>query len=300
MLTLSGCLLHSRKWALVGMFSSLSKDVTTLALDSSEVALLLFGLLLVVGLVGEYAESERWKKYVKAFEMLVILGVAGELLADAGVFTFSARLQSLSDVEVARLKVAAESANATAKQFESQIAEANSKADSARTNAESFRLDIAKANERAAKAEVRAAEANLELTKLKTPRTLNPRQQERAAEKLRAFARMQFDTALLTDPETQALLPKIEDILTSAGWIQIDWTGSDIVFTRSNRHIAGTISVSGVVIQIHAEKVAQFATAANALALALSAEGIAAKAELGLGVPNTNPNAIHVLIGKKP
>jgi hypothetical protein len=51
---------------------------------------------------------------------------------------------------------------------------------------------------------------------------------------------------------------------------------------------------------MHPKKVAQFAAAANAVALALSAEGVAAKAEPGLGVPNTNPNAIHVLIGKKP
>jgi len=247
------------------MFSSLSKHATTLALDSSEVALLLFGLLLVVGLVGEYSESDRWKKYVKVFEMLVILGVAGELIADAGVFAFSARLQSISDIEVARLNVAAESANATAKQFESQIADANSKAEIARKNSESFRLDIAKANERAAQADARAAQANLELTKLKTPRTLNAEQQKRAAGKLRLFAGTQFDIALLTDPETQDLLPKIEDLLTSAGWIQIDWTGSDIVYARSNRHIAGHITVSGVVIQMHPEKFAQFASAANSL-----------------------------------
>ena len=282
------------------MFSSLSKHATTVALDSSEVALLLFGLLLVVGLVGEYSESDHWKKYVKVFEMLVILGVAGELFADAGVFAFSARLQSLSDIEVARLNAAAESANATAKQFESQIADANSNADKARTNADSFRLDIAKANERAARAAARAAEANLELAKLKAPRTLNAGQQKRAGEKLRPFAGMQFDIALLTDPETQDLLPEVEDLLTGAGWIQIDWSGSDIVYTRSNRHIAGLISVSGVVIQMHPEKVAQFTKAAQALALALSAEGIAAKAQPGLGVPNTNPNAIHVLVGKKP
>jgi hypothetical protein len=102
----------------ITVWPSLSKDAAILGLDASEVALLLFGLLLVVGLVGEYAESERWKKYVKAFEMMVILGVAGELLADAGVFTFSARLQSLSDIEVARL-------NKQAAEAEAQAAEAN-------------------------------------------------------------------------------------------------------------------------------------------------------------------------------
>ena len=37
----------------------LSKSVTSTALDISEVALLFFGLLLVVGLIGEYAESDK-------------------------------------------------------------------------------------------------------------------------------------------------------------------------------------------------------------------------------------------------
>jgi hypothetical protein len=34
-----------------------------------------------VGLVGEYIE--RWDRYEKIFMMLVIIGVSGELLADA-------------------------------------------------------------------------------------------------------------------------------------------------------------------------------------------------------------------------
>jgi len=44
--------------------------------------------LLVVGLVGEYANVDRWKKHVKVFEMFVIIGVAGELFADAAESSF--------------------------------------------------------------------------------------------------------------------------------------------------------------------------------------------------------------------
>ncbi|MGA8222527.1 MAG: hypothetical protein WB780_12805 [Candidatus Acidiferrales bacterium] len=69
----------------------------------SEIALLLFGVMLVIGLVGEYAESEKWKKREKIFKLLVIIGVAGELFADGGVFLFSAHLQTISDAEVATL-----------------------------------------------------------------------------------------------------------------------------------------------------------------------------------------------------
>ena len=68
------------------------------ALDVSEYALILFSALVVLGLIGEHAE--RWKKHIKFFEVLVIIGVAGELLADGGVFLFSSQLQTISDREL--------------------------------------------------------------------------------------------------------------------------------------------------------------------------------------------------------
>jgi hypothetical protein len=82
--------------------TSLSRPVTLGALDASEVALLLFGLLLVVGLVGEGAKTAKWKARVRAFELMVICGVAGELIADGGIFLFSRHLQTISDAEVAK------------------------------------------------------------------------------------------------------------------------------------------------------------------------------------------------------
>jgi len=70
-------------------------------------ALLLFGFVLVAGLVGEYfaankkKEYPRFKKHKRLFEILVIAGVAGELFADGGIFVLSSRLQTISDHEVA-------------------------------------------------------------------------------------------------------------------------------------------------------------------------------------------------------
>lgn len=83
--------------------TSLSKSATSLALQLSEITLLLFGAVLVIGLVGEYAKSEKWKKRAKLFQAFVIIGVAGELFADGGVFLFSAHLQTIADAEVASL-----------------------------------------------------------------------------------------------------------------------------------------------------------------------------------------------------
>ena len=67
---------------------------------ASEITLLVFGLLLVVGLVGEYSEASRWKTYVRWFPIMVIVGVAGELLADGAIFVFSERLQTIEVAEV--------------------------------------------------------------------------------------------------------------------------------------------------------------------------------------------------------
>jgi hypothetical protein len=281
------------------VFSSLSKHATALALDSSEVALLLFGLLLVVGLVGEYSESERWKKYVKTFEMLVILGVAGELFADAGVFVFSARLQSLSDIEVGRLNVAAESANATAKQFESQIADANSKADTARRDAESFRLDIAKANERAANAE----EATVTLSKatederaarLKIDQTLADRvcgnaQSEVIAANTKPFAGQEFQlTTYWESKEPMAVSNCIYGALLGAGW-------KFIPYEHGSALLGGII---GVLVYVHPEAAQQTKNAANTLVSVLVKEGI--QSELRQQNDPSHPNNTIILsIGTK-
>jgi hypothetical protein len=62
-----------------------------------------------VGLFGEYfaehkkKEYPRFKKHKRLFEILVIIGVAGELFADGGIFLFGRQLQSFADIEVAQL-----------------------------------------------------------------------------------------------------------------------------------------------------------------------------------------------------
>jgi hypothetical protein len=115
------------------MFSifSLPKSASSLWLGISEGLLLAFGALLVIGLIGEYSKSDRWKPFVRAFERMVIIGVAGELLADGGIFLLSRRLQTLSDREVAQFTQQAALATETAKGFESQIAVANEHASKA-------------------------------------------------------------------------------------------------------------------------------------------------------------------------
>jgi hypothetical protein len=109
------------------MFSSLSKPFTMAWLSVSEWYLLLFGVVLVVGLVGEFLADHKGKKYSRLkkrkrlFEILVISGVAGELLADGGIFLFGGHLQSFAEIEVASLNKDAASARLETTQLKLQI-----------------------------------------------------------------------------------------------------------------------------------------------------------------------------------
>ena len=58
----------------------MSKSATATALHTSELLLLAFGILLVIGLTGEMSRSEKWKAHVPKFEMMVVLGIGGSCL----------------------------------------------------------------------------------------------------------------------------------------------------------------------------------------------------------------------------
>jgi hypothetical protein len=83
----------------MGYFFSLSKSATNSALNWSEVFLLICGVVLVIGIIGE--EVEKWELHKRLFVALVVAGVAGELIADGGIFLFSHQLQVMSDNEIA-------------------------------------------------------------------------------------------------------------------------------------------------------------------------------------------------------
>jgi hypothetical protein len=82
-----------------------------------------FSLVLIVGLVGEWPESERWKSrwLYNTAKACVIIGVAGELLADGGIFGSSSRLQSLQETDIARMNSATEGLRADNLALEKQI-----------------------------------------------------------------------------------------------------------------------------------------------------------------------------------
>lgn len=89
------------------IFSPLSSTEWAGLLNLFESLLLLFGILLAIGIWGEYKAHSpgRWGRFERQFITLVLIGVWGEILADGGIFLASKKLQVLSDLEVARLKI---------------------------------------------------------------------------------------------------------------------------------------------------------------------------------------------------
>jgi hypothetical protein len=75
------------------------------------IGLCLTTLMVVVGLLGEYKTGDWWKRRVRIFEMLVVLGVAGEMVTETGAFWYSLRLQGIEESEIVRAqKMASDSA----------------------------------------------------------------------------------------------------------------------------------------------------------------------------------------------
>ena len=106
------------------LWSSLSKSAIENALDWSEIIILVSGMLLAFGAIGEYLEEHtrlpRWMRWPKIFFILiVVISLVGEFLGDAGVYVFSGRLQSISDAELVDVRRKANDAGERAGKIES-------------------------------------------------------------------------------------------------------------------------------------------------------------------------------------
>jgi hypothetical protein len=151
---------------------------------------------------------------------------------------------------------------------------------------------------RAAEANQKAQEAALELAKYRQPRVFTQDQMYRIAEKLKPHASMQFAGATSgRDPEFLVFLQFIENSLMLADWKEIDWHLSAGITRAAGRTVIGTnVSVSDVLITFPMnDPSGSVASAAVALANALTAEGFSAKA----GLDARNSGAVNVMVGPK-
>ncbi len=237
------------------MFSP-SKDATALALDISEWVLLLFGAVLGVGIIGEYAKSKWWRNRIRCWQICVIVGVLGELLSDGGIFLFSRRLQTLEGAEIggldAKTKTALNDANAaviqsgaaktTAGLAEQSSGRAVEKSDTAersastamtlakgaRQEADSFARDIVSAKKQAAEAASHLAEALkqaedakkriTELADLSSLRLINDAQKAELVKKLGAFSEAAEIVVRGGAYDTMLVTNVVEGALVAAKW----------------------------------------------------------------------------------
>jgi len=228
------------------------KSTLETALHISEGLLLLAGLVLLIGIWGEYRKGEQWKKWLAVFQIMVLAGIGAELFADAGVFLFSESLQRLEGADIQALdnkareagdraadaigksKIAvnrAEAADSTSKEAADESGKAERSAvtaldlaKGARQEADSFEKDIVSAKKQAAEAEShldearkRAAETTAELDRIKSPRSLTNLPE--LVETLKPFKGTEFMFAsVFSDDESFQLLKQIDSVLNQAGW----------------------------------------------------------------------------------
>lgn len=222
--------------------------------------------------------------------MLLSLGVAG--LIAVAVFVTTASVVILQRHETAEAK----------RELDAYKLDAGKKIAASAAVGETAKADAAEANAAAERAKAEAAKANLELARIKAPRALNSAQQTNLTAEMRPYSKTPVVFGVFQEPEALALLDQLSKVLTSAGWIEEEWkSGGDIVLTRSNPHPpAGFTSVTGVYVQADASHGSDFGPIVAKLAKLLSDAGIDTTPEVGRMGPNTNNDAIKILIGQKP
>jgi|SRR5579862_312120 len=87
-------------------FLSLSKSATLVCWYAAVFAAVGFGTLFLVSwLAEEFAQSDKWKRRRTFLLIMAIIGCAGEQLATVAEFAFSEHLQTISDKDLAKLRL---------------------------------------------------------------------------------------------------------------------------------------------------------------------------------------------------
>jgi hypothetical protein len=157
---------------------------------------------------------------------------------------------------------------------------------------------VAQANAGAAVANARAEEAKLELARLTTPRSLTAEQQSELTERAKPFAGTPFDMFIKPDKEPLDLANQISVALTAAGW---NWVPVNTLMglNRVVKPTIGMTTATGVAVQMHETKKAEWEAAILAVANALHSAGIVTRAE-EIEDESVTDAAVHIRIGAKP
>ena len=173
-------------------------------------------------------------------------------------------------------------AETEAKNAETSASNALILAHEARQEAGSFEGDIARLREQAA------------------DRVLDEYQQEQVRLRVFGFFNVTYELACNGTPEEQHLLGEIDAAVSSAGWTYVDSDNKLFrsIFKWRNGRVVEQWNGKGVEIGFSKGLTAKFKPAADALAHALTVEGIKASA-VTLRDDDASPNHIHVSVGSK-
>jgi hypothetical protein len=173
---------------------------------------------------------------------------------------------------------------------EAETAKAN--ADVGKANAE-----ITKAKAAIAEANARALEAQLALEKFKAAREIPPEQRARIAEKLKQFSGQEFIGLVATSVgDAWGLWQRINLTLEMAGWVRLPPPGLAVGTPPAG---VPRTPDAGVIVFFYAQLWADLHLRAEALAAALTAEGIPAGAGPAPVPSVQNPRALAIVIGPK-
>jgi hypothetical protein len=119
--------------------------------------------------------------------------------------------------------------------------------------------------------------------------------------KLTPFADTEFDCAFARNSGEQAnFWWNLQPALAAAGWKNVPWRYGESTggYSQAGRPETGEVAATNVEIHIHPGQRGKLASAASELISALNNVGIEAR-DMGFNAYNSNPTAIHILIGEK-
>lgn len=139
---------------------------------------------------------------------------------------------------------------------------------------------------------------SLRLAELTTPRTIDT---EAVAKAAMPFAGTKFDISVLPDPESEGLAAQIDDALSKAGWIALDWNAGVLLITRPGKRSWGTNTATGAGVLVDSPQSNPAVSAVvAAIRQTLTIPGFAFTSSNGAPIVLGNLGALHFVIGKKP
>lgn len=279
--------------------------------------------LVFIGVIGESVVEltnwvklpERKRRIGKASALVLILGLAGELISGFKISGITGEITASLNKEAGDARRDANQAKAQSDSFQAAIANANARAKSAEAQVASANAasrdavaKVANADARIAEANRVAAEANQiaeseRLARVKIEErlagwSLEPEAQARLTDRLKPFAKTPFD--LSVNPAEARFMEILDGILTKAGWSRQQPKPSgpsrpgflNIPILVDGK--AGMSTASGISVGVAQERFKDFKAAAESLVSGLIAEGI--PVEL---LQSADPSAIHIVIGNR-